>query len=123
MRNETSQAGFTVKLVRSDVEVFVPEYGSILQVLLSLGFAIPYSCRGGSCGACEVGVLRGTPDHRDLVLSDDEKASNQSMMVWSKSSPPKWVSPSVDKTSKTPSPNSKMETSCVPPPKSKTTIF
>ncbi len=81
MRNETSQAGFTVKLVRSDVEVFVPEFGSILQVLLSLGFAIPYSCRGGSCGACEVGVLRGTPDHRDWVLSDDEKASNQSIMV------------------------------------------
>jgi len=81
MGNKTSQAGFTVKLVRSDVEVFIPEYGSILQVLLSLSFAIPYSCRGGSCGACEVGVLRGTPDHRDCVLSDEEKASNQSMMV------------------------------------------
>jgi ferredoxin len=81
MRTETSQTGFTVKLVRSNVEVFVPEYSSILHVLLSLGIAIPYSCRGGSCGACEVGVLGGTPDHKDWVLSDDEKASNQSMMV------------------------------------------
>ena len=50
-------------------------------------------------------------------------SANQSIIVWSTSSPPKWVSPSVAKTSKTPSPNSRIETSCVPPPKSKTTIF
>ena len=41
----------------------------------------------------------------------------------SKSSPPRWVSPFVDFTSKTPSPSSRMETSKVPPPRSKTTIF
>ena len=41
----------------------------------------------------------------------------------SKSSPPKWVSPEVDRTSKTPSPTSKTETSKVPPPKSKTSIL
>ena len=41
-------------------------------------------------------------------------------ITWSKSSPPKCVSPAVDKTSKTSSPTSKTETSKVPPPKSKT---
>ena len=41
----------------------------------------------------------------------------------SKSSPPRWVSPLVDITSKTPSPSSRIETSNVPPPRSKTTIF
>ena len=45
------------------------------------------------------------------------------MTFWSKSSPPKWVSPLVDLTSKTPSPNSKTDISNVPPPKSKTAIF
>ena len=40
----------------------------------------------------------------------------------SKSSPPKCVSPLVDLTSKTPSPSSRIETSKVPPPKSKTAI-
>ena len=45
------------------------------------------------------------------------------MIVSSTSSPPRCVSPSVDNTSKTPSPSSRIETSCVPPPKSKTTIF
>ena len=47
----------------------------------------------------------------------------QSMITWSKSSPPKWVSPLVDNTSNTPSPNSRMEISKVPPPKSYTAIF
>ena len=47
-----------------------------------------------------------------------------SLMKWStillsKSSPPKWVSPAVDLTSKIPSSMVKMETSKVPPPRSK----
>src|SRR5580658_9820079 len=45
------------------------------------------------------------------------------MTFWSKSSPPRKVSPLVDLTSKTPSPISRMETSKVPPPRSKTAIF
>ena len=40
-----------------------------------------------------------------------------------KSSPPKWLSPAVDKTSITPLPISIIETSKVPPPKSKTITF
>ena len=44
----------------------------------------------------------------------------QSMIRWSQSSPPRWVSPWVDFTSKTPSPISRMDTSNVPPPRSKT---
>ena len=48
--------------------------------------------------------------------------TNQSTNTLSKSSPPKLVSPAVDNTSKIPSPTSKIETSNVPPPKSKTRI-
>ena len=42
----------------------------------------------------------------------------QSMTRWSKSSPPRWVSPLVALTSKTPSPISRIEISKVPPPRS-----
>ena len=49
--------------------------------------------------------------------------ANQSMITWSKSSPPKWVSPFVDNTSNTPPPNSRIEISNVPPPRSNTAIF
>ena len=47
---------------------------------------------------------------------------NQLTKTLSKSSPPKFVSPAVERTSKIPSPTSKIETSNVPPPKSKTKI-
>ena len=60
---------------------------------------------------------------KSIVSSFLNSSANQSMIFSSTSSPPKCVSPSVDNTSKTPSPNSKIETSCVPPPKSNTTIF
>ncbi|MES1265761.1 MAG: 2Fe-2S iron-sulfur cluster binding domain-containing protein, partial [Variovorax sp.] len=39
------------------------------------------SCQQGVCGLCETRVISGTPDHRDLVLSDDEKAAGQTMMI------------------------------------------
>ena len=45
------------------------------------------------------------------------------IIFWSKSSPPRWVSPFVDFTSKTPSPSSRIEISNVPPPRSNTAIF
>uniref|UniRef100_A0A9L0R562 Uncharacterized protein n=2 Tax=Equus TaxID=9789 RepID=A0A9L0R562_HORSE len=41
----------------------------------------------------------------------------------SKSSPPKWVSPAVDLTSKIPSSIVRIDTSKVPPPKSKISTF
>ena len=50
-------------------------------------------------------------------------STNQVIITWSKSSPPKWVSPFVDKTSNTPPPNSRIEISNVPPPRSNTATF
>src|SRR3989338_7531542 len=49
-------------------------------------------------------------------------SASQLTIVWSMSRPPRWESPSVDLTSITSSPTSKIEMSKVPPPKSKTAI-
>jgi ferredoxin len=35
----------------------------------------------GICGTCETPVLEGRPDHRDSVLSDEEMAANDCMML------------------------------------------
>jgi len=51
-----------------------------------------------------------------------KSATSQFTKTLSKSSPPNLVSPAVANTSKIPSPTSKIETSNVPPPKSKTKI-
>ena len=55
---------------------------------------------------------------RSMPWSFLNSASSQSMTRWSKSSPPRCVSPLVALTSKTPSPSSRMEMSNVPPPRS-----
>ncbi len=73
--------GFTVKLARSGKEVFVPRGGSILFALMDAGVSVPFSCGGGICGACEQEVLSGIPEHRDFVLSDEERASNESILI------------------------------------------
>jgi ferredoxin len=35
----------------------------------------------GICGTCECDILEGQPDHRDSVLTDDEKASGNSIFI------------------------------------------
>ena len=72
---------FTVRLERSDVEFEVPENKSILEVLEEHGFEIPFSCREGLCGTCVTNVCAGEPDHRDYVLSDEERESGKMMTV------------------------------------------
>ena len=52
-----------------------------------------------------------------------KSAAQYSTSLLSKSYPPKWVSPAVALTSKTPSSIVKRETSNVPPPKSKIRTF
>jgi ferredoxin len=35
----------------------------------------------GVCGSCQVRVIEGFPDHRDLILSGEERAANDRMLV------------------------------------------
>jgi vanillate O-demethylase ferredoxin subunit len=72
---------FTVRLERSGLEFEVPEHKSILEVLEEHGIDHPFSCREGLCGTCVTNVCSGEPDHRDYVLSDDERASGKLMTI------------------------------------------
>ena len=76
-----TEGGFTVELARTGRSVFVEPGHTILDCLEEIGIEPPYSCREGICGTCEVRVMSGTPDHRDLVLSAAEKAENKRMMI------------------------------------------
>jgi vanillate monooxygenase ferredoxin subunit len=67
-------AGFIVRLASSGTQYHVPPEKSVLDVLLSNGVDAPSSCQQGICGECVVRVLAGEADHRDEVLSDDERA-------------------------------------------------
>jgi tetrachlorobenzoquinone reductase len=72
---------FSVRLERSGREFEIPADRSILEVLEENGFEVPFSCREGLCGTCVTNVLAGEPDHRDYVLSDEERESGKLMTV------------------------------------------
>ena len=71
---------FTVKLARSNREIYVSESKSLLEALEHANVEIPYSCRGGACGFCKTDIVSGTPEHRDYYLTDEEKTSNKFIM-------------------------------------------
>jgi ferredoxin len=70
-----------VVLRRSGKTLTVPADKSILEALEEAGVLVAWSCREGICGTCETAVLDGTPDHRDEVLSEDERESGEIMMI------------------------------------------
>lgn len=72
---------FEVFLARAGVTLTVPPDKSILEVLTEAGFDQPRSCEQGVCGTCECRVLEGEVDHRDSILSAEERAANEVMMV------------------------------------------
>jgi vanillate O-demethylase ferredoxin subunit len=77
----TVRGGFEVVLSRSGRSVFVPDHSTILDALAAAGIPVEHSCLEGVCGTCETKVLEGIPDHHDMVLSAQERASNRTMMI------------------------------------------
>jgi len=72
---------FEIELKRHGVVVTVPADRSALDVVREVVINHPYSCHEGECGSCEVTVLDGLVDHRDEVLSDEEREANDCMML------------------------------------------
>jgi vanillate O-demethylase ferredoxin subunit len=63
---------FSVKIKDGDVYT-VPPDKTILRVLREHGVHVESSCEAGACGTCCVRYIDGTPDHRDMYLTDSEK--------------------------------------------------
>ncbi|GAA2295685.1 PDR/VanB family oxidoreductase [Streptomyces kunmingensis] len=72
---------FEVELARSGRTVTVPADRTILATVRDAGIEVLYSCTEGTCGTCETEVLAGEVEHRDSVLSEQEKARNDTLMV------------------------------------------
>ena len=63
-----------VTLQRSQRALAVAADQSVLDAVLESGVPAKFGCKTGSCGACAVALIAGTPDHRDEVLTADEKS-------------------------------------------------
>jgi ferredoxin len=61
--------------------VTVPPGTPILQAVEEAGVQVLSSCREGTCGTCETPVLAGMPEHRDSLLTEEERAAGDTMMI------------------------------------------
>ena len=70
---------FVVHVVDHGVDVEVPERRTMLSALVEAGVPVMYDCLRGECGLCTVQVLEaeGQIDHRDVFLSDAERAEGR----------------------------------------------
>jgi len=72
---------FTVELRQSGLSLTVAPEQSILEAVGAAGVEVMSDCEEGICGSCETRVLEGEPDHRDYLLTTQEKAQNDCMMI------------------------------------------
>jgi ferredoxin len=75
------QVPFEVILSKTGCTVTVSPGRSILEVVREIVPDIMSVCEEGFCGACEQRLLEGCADHRDSVLSEDEKATGSRIMI------------------------------------------
>ena len=72
---------FEVELARSQLTLTIPPDRSILDVVEEAGVGVLSSCAEGTCGTCQTAVLDGLPDHRDSVLTEEERSGGDCMLI------------------------------------------
>lgn len=76
-----SESSFTVELASDGRRFAVPAGATIARVLREGGVPVDVSCEQGMCGTCLTRVVAGVPDHRDVVQTDEEKATNAELTL------------------------------------------
>ncbi|BCJ56985.1 cytochrome P450/oxidoreductase [Micromonospora endophytica] len=76
-----TNTAFEVHLARTGVTLSVPPEKRLIEVLRAAVPGLTYDCEKGYCGACETRVLAGTPEHRDSLLTEEERQAGRSMMI------------------------------------------
>jgi len=77
----SKEHGFNVTLTDTDITINVPADKTLLEALTDAGIEVQSDCGEGLCGSCECAVISGDIDHRDKVLTKDERNKSDRMMV------------------------------------------
>ena len=72
---------FEVEIASTGEVLHVGADETLLDVLNANGHYVMSACAQGLCGSCRTPVIAGEPDHRDAVLSEEERARNDEMTV------------------------------------------
>jgi len=77
----SKEQAFEVVLKDSGIVLNVPADQTLLTALRGANIDVQSDCEEGLCGSCEVRVLEGDIDHRDVVLTRAEREANNKMMA------------------------------------------
>lgn len=69
-----ADGAFDVCIASTGAVIRVTPAQTVVEALAAAGIKVPVSCEQGVCGTCLTGVLDGTPDHRDVYLTEAEQA-------------------------------------------------
>lgn len=72
---------FTVTLASSGQSIEVGTGQTLLDALRQHDVRIPSSCESGTCGSCKTRYLDGEVEHRDLVLTEEERLDHLMVCV------------------------------------------
>lgn len=72
---------FEVVCQRSGITLDIGADDNILELVEEAGVPITTSCYEGVCGSCEARIIEGTPDHRDSVLSAQQREAGEVMLI------------------------------------------
>lgn len=76
----SKEHAFEVELKDSGITLTVGPDQTLLAALRSANIDMQSDCEEGLCGSCEVRVLDGDVDHRDVVLTRSEREASTKMM-------------------------------------------
>jgi cytochrome P450/ferredoxin-NADP reductase len=76
-----NEHAFEVELKDSGLVLNVAADQTVLDALRRANIDVQSDCEEGLCGSCEVRVLAGEIDHRDVVLTRAERETNERMMT------------------------------------------
>lgn len=74
-------SAFEVEIASTGEVVRVGPGESIIDALEAAGHDVLYDCLRGDCGVCQCGVLAGEPEHRDVILTEAERAAGKVMQI------------------------------------------
>jgi ferredoxin len=72
---------FSVEFAKSGFVATVEADQTILSVATAAGIEVFSSCQEGTCGACVTTILGGRADHRDSILTDEEREAQDELMI------------------------------------------
>jgi vanillate O-demethylase ferredoxin subunit len=80
VQDTSGDEGFEVRIASTGKTYAIAPDVSVVEALRKEGIDILTSCEQGVCGTCITRVLEGEVDHRDMYLTDEEKAANEQFM-------------------------------------------